>query len=169
MGRGDHSEVIFESRTEVTRGRDSGQRQKRVRSPSNRTVLDEVKEHRESTGDVDCPLKVPGQTWSSEKAWAGSWASGPSVQSCWTCMGLAVGRGLPRLWLKGSLPLAPFPLLFGWGGGWFSVALTDSVQYHCHIVSFQTMRTRLGLFLCYLLWKLKVLPPFLPCFPQRLP
>ena len=69
MGRGDHSEVVFESRTEVSRGRDSGQRQKQVRSPSNRTVLDEFKEHRESTGHVDCPSKVPGPTRSSEKAW----------------------------------------------------------------------------------------------------
>ena len=69
MGRGDHSEVVFENRTEVSRGRDSGQRQKQVRSPSNRTVLDEFKEHRESTGHVDCPSKVPGPTRSSEKAW----------------------------------------------------------------------------------------------------
>ena len=33
-----------------------------------------------------------------------------------------------------SLPSAPLPPLFGWGGGWLSLDLTESVQCHCHIV-----------------------------------
>lgn len=105
------------------------------------------------------------------RTWPGSWALGPSIQSHWAWMQVAVGRALPRLPAQGFLFLqSHFPhCLAGVKAGypWLLLNQCDAIVS----LFFPDNKNGIESFLCYLFLRFKVLKPlplFLPCFPQGL-